>query len=85
MTCIPFGSVGEGVIGFICVNDQIRFHVGNRYIWMDWHDYTGPSFYTKKDGREVWYDPVDENDPVWVPFGVWLEKRNAMKAKRANV
>lgn len=81
MTCIPFSS--EGVVGFVCVNDQIRFHVGNR-IWMSWHDYTGPSFYTKEKGREVEYDPVDENDPVWASFGVWLEKRNAAKLKRAN-
>lgn len=82
MTCIPFG--GNGVVGFICVNDQIRFHVGNRYVWMSWHDYTGPSFYTKEKGREVEYDPTDENDPVWAPFGVWLEKRNAAKLKRTN-
>lgn len=82
MTCIPFGSVGEGVVGFICVNDQIRFHVGKRYVWMDWHDYTGPSFYTKEGGREVPYEAIDEADPVWVPFGKWLEKRNAQKTHR---
>ena len=27
------------------------------------------------------YDPVDENDPVWEPFGKWLEKYNAKEKK----
>lgn len=79
MTCIRFGD--DRAMGFVCVNDQIRLHVGNRYVWMSWHDYTGPSFYTMEKGEEVYYDPVDENDPVWEPFGRWLIKHNAAKER----
>jgi hypothetical protein len=82
MTCIYFGD-GKTLSGYICVNDQYRFHVGNRYIWMIWHEYTGPSFYTMRDGQEVYYEAADENDPVWVEFEKWHDERKAKKRGEA--
>jgi len=82
MTCISFGGKNPNdPVGFICVNEQHRFHVGNRYIWMSWHNYTGPSFYTMEKCNEVYYEPKDENDQVWTEFYKWFEKRNQKKAK----
>jgi len=81
VTCIFFGGRNaDDPRGVICVNDQIRLHVGNRYIWMSWHSYTGPSFYTTKSGAETEYVPVDENDPVWDAFYRWHE--NYKKGKK---
>lgn len=76
MTCIRFGGLRPNdPVGFVCVNAQHRLHIGNRYIWMSWHDYTGPSFYTKSKGDEIYYEPKDENDPVWAVFGKWLDAK----------
>ena len=82
MTCIRFGGPGPNdPVGFVCVNDQIRLHVGNRYIWMSWHPYTGPSFYTMCKGEEIYYEPKDENDPVWEVFGKWYDKQAKKETK----
>jgi hypothetical protein len=76
MTCIRFGGEHPNdPVGFVCVNKQVRFHVGSRYIWMSWHEWTGPTFYTKKNGDEIYYDPKDETDPVWEAFGKWHAKQ----------
>ena len=75
MTCIQMGST------IVCVNHCGRLKVGNRYVWVDFHEYCGPSFYTDSRMSKL-YDPKDENDPVWEPFGRWLEKFNAQKEKQ---
>lgn len=77
MTCIHFGSA------IICVNPWGRLKLGNRYVWVDFHEYCGPSFSWDAYGRKP-YDPVDENDPIWPLFGVWLEKYRAKQAKAAK-
>ncbi|HET8687108.1 MAG TPA: hypothetical protein VFM18_10665 [Methanosarcina sp.] len=59
-------------------DDYFRFHIGNRYVWMEWHNYCGPSFYWDRNCTKM-YDPVDENDPIWDAFGKWLEKRKSQK------
>jgi len=80
MTCIPIH--GHGFAGFVCVSEQVRLHVGNKYVWMSWHDYTGPSFYTVQRGMEIPYEPKDESDPVWAEFDKWNKKR--LKAKERH-
>ena len=75
MTCINMGSM------IVCVNPWGRLKVGNRYVWLDFHEWCGPSFYTDAKMTKV-YDPVDEQDPVWKPFGRWLDKFQAAKAKK---
>ena len=77
MTCIPFGSKDpESPRGFICVNDFHRLHVGNRYCWMEWHHFCGPSFYEDHGCTKPYYP--DEDDPIWDAFQAWHDKRKAM-------
>ena len=76
MTCHRFAG------GIICINPWGRLKLGNRYVIVDFHEYCGPSFEWVKGGAP--YDPVDENDPIWPLFEVWLEKYKARKAKRAT-
>lgn len=76
MTCIRIGPSA-----IVCVNRVGRLHVGNRYVWVDFHPYCGPSFSWDANGEKV-YDPVDENDPVWPEFGKWHAKYQAAEAKR---
>lgn len=77
MTCINFGNA------IVCVQPWGRLHVNGKYIYVDFHEYCGPSFTQDRAGN-VPYDPVDENDPVWEAFGKWLDKYNAAKGKRIS-
>lgn len=70
MTCTNFGNM------IVCTNPSGRLHVGNRYIWVDYHTHCGPSFSYDANGGKP-YDPVDEYDPVWPAFGAWLARFNA--------
>lgn len=65
--------------GIICTSPWGRLKLGNRYINVDFHEYCGPSFTWVKGGE--WYDPKDENDPIWPLFEAWLEKYMAKQAK----
>ena len=82
MTCIPFNTRGSR--GFICVNYWGRLHVGDKYIWVSFHQYCGPSFFTDADMSKPYW-PEDENDPVWPEFAKWMEKYEAQKAKAKAV
>lgn len=75
MTCLHFGS------GIVCVNPWGRLKVGNRYVWVDFHEWCGPSFFTDANMSTV-YDPVNESDPVWVAFYRWRDKYQAAKSKK---
>jgi hypothetical protein len=65
---------------FVCTNPWGRLHLGNRYVWVDFHEYCGPSFYWDSAMTKN-YDPADESDPIWPLFGTWLEKYRAAKEK----
>ena len=67
----------------ICMSPWGRMKLGNRYVWVDFHEYCGPSFYWDSNMSKL-YDPVDEDDPIWVEFSKWLNKFNASKAKVAK-
>ena len=75
MTCTRIGNI------IVCTNPWGRLHVGNRYIWVDFHEYCGPSFSYDANGDKP-YEPEDENDPVWPAFEKWLKKHRAAKEKR---
>jgi hypothetical protein len=75
MTCIRFAG------GIICVNPWGRLHIGNRYIWVDFHEYCGPTFFTDRYMNTI-YEPADENDPVWDAFYDWHKKYEAKKKIR---
>lgn len=72
MPCTPFGSKESGIVGFVCHNRVGRLHVGNRYIWVSYHRYCGPSFYTDTAMQNE-YEPLDD-DPMWQVFDTWLKK-----------
>ena len=67
MTCTNAGSM------IICSDPYGRLHVGNKYIWVSFHHFCGPSFYTDTAMSNL-YDPEDENDPVWPEFEKWYAK-----------
>ena len=77
MTCIRMGNA------IVCVSPWGRLHVCNKYIWLSFHEYCGPAFYTDSGMSEL-YEPADENDPVWPEFEKWFEKYQAAKTKRAR-
>lgn len=74
MTCTRIGNA------IVCTNPWGRLHVGNRYVWVDYHPWLGPSFTCDQAGT-VPYEPADENDPVWPEFGKWLKKYQAAQDK----
>lgn len=71
--CVRFGNA------IVCSSPWGRLKVGNKYVWVDYHTYCGPSFFHDANQSRL-YDPVDENDPVWPVFSAWLEKFEAAKA-----
>lgn len=73
MTCIPLRRrKNDKATGFICVSPVYRLKVCGKYIWMEWHSYLGPSFYTdRKCEKQYW--PDDEDDVIWVVFKRWQE------------
>ena len=75
MTCTHIGNA------IVCTSPWGRLKVGNRYVWVDFHRYCGPAFFTDSNMSKV-YDPVDESDPVWPEFTKWLDKHEAAEAKR---
>lgn len=75
MTCIRVQN------GIVCISPHGRLHVGNRYIWVDFHEYCGPLFYTKEQGNDIEYIPIDDNDPVWEKFDEWLKKYRVKKQR----
>lgn len=75
MTCINLSD------SIVCVNPWGRLHVNGKYIYVDFHEYCGPSFTQDRAGT-VPYTPVDESDAVWEAFEKWLKKYNESKAKR---
>lgn len=67
MACTPIS--GPGFVGFICGADRfvnLEKYGANR-IWMEWHNYLGPTFYRGK------YGPVirTPGKKTWEAFGVW--------------
>lgn len=63
--CYPNGSS-------VSVDPGGRLHVGNKYIWVSFHPYCGPSFY---HGDNV-FEPANkaEEAELWEEFGRWHKK-----------
>lgn len=75
MTCTRIDNM------IICTSPWGRLHVGNRYIWLDFHEYCGPSFSYDQAGNKP-YEPKGVRDPVWKEFDKWLKKYRAKKERR---
>lgn len=78
MTCIRAGNA------IICFSPWGRLHIGNRYIYVDFHEYCGPTFFYYS-AMTKHYEPKDENDPVWPAFEVWLKRYRAKKDKQMDL
>ena len=76
MTCTNIGNA------IVCTSPYGRLKVGNRYVWVDYHSYCGPSFTWDAAGNEP-YEPEDEHDPVWTEFDKWLKKYHAKQQRAA--
>ena len=76
MTCTRIGNA------IVCTSPWGRLKLGNRYVWVDFHTYCGPSFYWDSAMNKP-YDPADENDPIWPLFEEWFKKYKARKARAA--
>lgn len=77
MTCTRFGN------SIVCTNPYGRLKLGNRYVWVDYHEHCGPAFSWDAEGTKP-YEPADETDPIWIEFGKWLDKFNAAKIRKAR-
>lgn len=66
--------------GIVCINPWARFHVGNRYIYMEYHPYGGPTFFTDQACTKI-YEPKI-NDPVWNVFTKWHDQYTAKKDQK---
>ena len=69
MPCIPIPSGG-----FVCTSNWGRLKLVNKYIWVEYHRYCGPTFWRDANCNDV-YEPTDENDPIWPLFDRWIKKR----------
>lgn len=79
MTCIRIPG------GIMCINPHGRLKLGNKYVWVEFHEYCGPTFYRDQAWTKL-YEPADENDPIWPLFSEWLKKYKAKRDKaRAKI
>lgn len=60
-----------------------RLHLDNRYVWVEFHPYCGPSFTWDKNQTKE-YIPKDENDPIWPVFQKWYDKNEEMLNARSK-
>jgi hypothetical protein len=79
MTCIPLRRrKADKLSGFICISPIYRLKVCGKYIFMEWHSYLGPTFYTDR-AFEKEYIPQGEDDVIWTVFNQWAEKHKELK------
>lgn len=73
MPCYPLTDSKGRRTGTICIRDAPH-HLG-RGIWMDWHSYLGPTFYSDRDLEnpiEDWY----QNPRIVAAFEAWQAKNS---------
>lgn len=65
----------NGIKAFITTDAWGRLKVGNRYIWVSFHSYCGPSFFYDS-AMEKEYKFIEDyaKDPIWEIFNIWHEK-----------
>ena len=76
MACHPLtDTTGKRRVGFICTADTWH-HLGPG-IYMEWHNYLGPSFYSDKDYSK----PIDDwwkKPRVLAAFEKWQKENRAV-------
>ena len=69
MTCTRFGNA------IICHYPFARLHLKNKYVWMEFHSYCGPSFFTNYACTKHYvFTENCEDDPIWDLFEKWYAK-----------
>ena len=82
MTC-NFGNDRRGNSVIFCTANKCgRLHVENKYYYVEFHNWLGPTFYS--DQYQTVYEPSDENDPIWPAFMKWFDKSFARKGERES-
>ena len=76
MACYRMGGA------IVCVNPWGSITVNGKRMWLEFHEYCGPTFYTDRSMTKV-YEPKDETDAVWPAFAGWLKRYQSRKAKNA--
>jgi hypothetical protein len=88
MSKIHLGGTERYGNAIITFSAWARFHLNGKYVWMSFHHYCGPEFYTDSAMTKLYPMSTDEDengynlDPIWKPFGIWFEKYQKAKAKR---
>ena len=67
MACTPIS--GPGFVGFICGPDRLvnLENYGAKRIWMEWHNYLGPTFFRGKYGPAIRVP----GEKTWAAFDTW--------------
>ena len=64
--------------GIICTTNNFgRIHVGNKYVYFDYHSYFGPSFYSDT-GYTKEFIPEKDSE-IWDKFESWMKKKGIRK------
>lgn len=72
-----------GCKAIVTFSPWARLKLGHRYVWVDFHDYCGPTFYhDSKMSKEYRFTEAIEDDPIWPVFEVWHLKYKEAKEKR---
>ena len=74
----------KDVVVHIHVPDgETYFVIDGKRIYMSFHDYCGPSFYTDKwHNHQVNYDDYPPEHKLWNHFGRWHKKYQKQKQRR---
>jgi len=65
------------------INPYGRLRLANRYVWLAYNEYCGPSFSWDRNFEKP-YEPKDQTDPIWPEFQKWLKKYEATKQLRSE-
>ncbi len=69
MPCLPLTDTsGKRRVGFVCVSESVTKLC--RGVWMEWHSYFGPSFWSDEDCSKPIHDWY-QKPRIVVAFDAW--------------
>jgi len=81
MPCIPLVNGENVIVGMICMAPTaIKLMRG---VWMEFHDYLGPTFWRDKHLTKPIYNWVD-NPRIVEAFDAWMRSRDEKRTKKAE-
>ena len=75
LSCMDFGSSYCSQCSHGMFYGQGKDENGKMWLW-EFSAYHGPTF-LRKDKEPLKFQPWQENNPAWIPFGRWLKKHSA--------